>query len=171
MNNEKRIAVFAGSFDPFTLGHLDLVTRASRMFDELWVLLAVNTSKKYMLSQDARLEIAQRAVAPFSNVKVASFEGLTVEFMKSVDAKFLLRGVRNGADLAYEQAVAWNNQVLYPECETVFLSSAKEHLAISSSVVREILKCGVADSQSGRGVLLKFVPENVVELLLENFGK
>lgn len=167
----EKIAVFAGSFDPFTIGHLDIVERAASMFDELWVLLAVNASKKYMLSQDVRLELVRRAVAHLPNVKVAAFDGLTVDFMKSVGAKFLVRGIRTGADLDYEQTVSWNNKILYPECETVLLSSAQEHLAISSTVVREILKCGVAHNKNGRDVLAKFVPAGQIDLLLENYGK
>ena len=138
----KKIAVFAGSFDPFTLGHLDIVKRAAALFDELYVLLAVNASKKYMFSESARIEMIRKADAGVPNVKVESFDGLTVEFMKRIGAKFLVRGIRGSADVEYEQSVAWNNKVLYPECETVFLSSAPEHLMVSSTVVRELVAAG-----------------------------
>ena len=161
----KRIAVFAGSFDPFTLGHLDIVERASALFDEIYVLLAVNASKKYMMSENARLELVQKAVAAIPNVKVDSFGGLTVDFMKQVGAKFLVRGIRGSADVEYEQTVAWNNKVLYPECETVFLSSAPEHLMVSSTVVRELLKVGAANDEAGRAKLAKYVPEDVVTII------
>ena len=167
----KKIAVFAGSFDPFTVGHLDVVKRAAALFDEFWVLLAVNASKKYMFSESARLEIIRKAVAGISNVKVESFDGLTVDFMKRVGAKFLVRGIRGSADVEYEQTVAWNNQVLYPECETLFLSSAPEHLMVSSTVVRELLKVGVANDDVGKAKLAKYVPENVVPLLLSEMTK
>ena len=162
----KKIAVFAGSFDPFTVGHLDVVKRAAALFDELYVLLAVNTSKKYVFSEMTRLEIIRKAVAGISNVKVETFDGLTVDFMKRVGAKFLVRGIRGGADVEYEQTVAWNNQVLYPECETVFLSSAPEHLMVSSTVVRELLKVGVANDEVGRAKLAKYIPDEVLPLLL-----
>ncbi|MBR5412260.1 MAG: pantetheine-phosphate adenylyltransferase [Fibrobacter sp.] len=162
----KKIAVFAGSFDPFTLGHLDIVRRASALFDELWVLLAVNASKKYLLSESARLEIARKAVAEIPNVKVECFDGLTVNFMQRVGAKFLVRGIRGSADVEYEQTVAWNNKVLYPECETVFLSSAPEHLMVSSTVVRELLKAGIGKTKQGSAKLAKFVPESTIPLLL-----
>ena len=162
----KKIAVFAGSFDPFTLGHLDIVSRASALFDELWVLLAVNASKKYLLSESARLEIARKAVAEIPNVKVECFDGLTVNFMQRVGAKFLVRGIRGSADVEYEQTVAWNNKVLYPECETVFLSSAPEHLMVSSTVVRELLKAGIGKTKQGSAKLAKFVPESTIPLLL-----
>ena len=155
----KKIAVFAGSFDPFTLGHLDIVRRASALFDELWVLLAVNASKKYLLSECARLEIARKAVAEIPNVKVECFDGLTVNFMQRVGAKFLVRGIRGSADVEYEQTVAWNNKVLYPECETVFLSSAPEHLMVSSTVVRELLKAGIASDETGKELALEYIKE------------
>lgn len=163
----KKIAVFAGSFDPFTVGHLDVVKRAAALFDELYVLLAVNSSKKYVFSEMTRLEIIRKAVAGISNVKVETFDGLTVDFMKRVGAKFLVRGIRGAADVEYEQTVAWNNQVLYPECETVFLSSAPEHLMVSSTVVREILKVGIAGSEEGRTKFAKYVPADVVPILLK----
>ena len=162
----KKIAVFAGSFDPFTLGHLDIVKRASALFDEVWVLLAVNASKKYLLAESARVEIVKAAVKGIPNVKVDCFDGLTVDFMQRVGAKFLVRGIRGSADVEYEQSVAWNNKVLYPECETIFLSSAPEHLNVSSTVVRELLKVGVAKDEAGKAKLAKYVPEDVIPLIL-----
>ena len=161
----KKIAVFAGSFDPFTLGHLDIVKRAAALFDELYVLLAVNASKKYLLSESARIEIVKKSVESVPNVKVDSFDGLTVDFMKRVGAKYLVRGIRGSADVEYEQSVAWNNKVLYPECETIFLSSAPEHLNVSSTVVRELLKVGVAKNEDGKETLAKYVPAEVVTVL------
>ena len=161
----QKIAVFAGSFDPFTLGHLDIVRRASALFDELWVLLAVNASKKYLLDETVRVDMVRKAVAQFPNVKVDVYDGLTVDFMKRVGAKFLVRGIRGAADVEYEQTVAWNNKILYPECETLFLSSAPEHLMVSSTVVRELLKAGLAKSEDGRAKLAKYVPDTVIPLL------
>lgn len=161
----KKIAVFAGSFDPFTLGHLDIVKRASALFDEFYVLLAVNASKKYLLTESARVEIVKTAVKGIPNVKVDCFDGLTVDFMQCVGAKFLVRGIRGSADVEYEQTVAWNNKVLYPECETVFLSSSPEHLRVSSTVVRELLKVGVAKNADGKKILAKYVPAEVITIL------
>jgi len=163
----QKIAVFAGSFDPFTVGHLDIVKRAATLFDELYVLLAVNASKKYLFPEALRVEMVRKAVEPFSNVKVDSFDGLTVDFAKRVGAKYLVRGIRGAADVDYEQTVAWNNKVLCPEIETVFLSSAPEHLAVSSSVVREILKAGIANSEGGREKLAHYVPGPVAKMILE----
>jgi pantetheine-phosphate adenylyltransferase len=160
-----KIAVFAGSFDPFTLGHLDIVRRAASLFDELWVLLAVNASKKYYFDEATRAEMVRKAVADIPNVKVDVYDGLTVDFAKRVGAKFLVRGIRGAADVEYEQTVAWNNKVLCPEIETVFLSSASEHLAVSSSVVRELLKAGIANDGEGRAKLAKYVPADAIPLL------
>ena len=97
-----------------------------------------------------------------------SFDGLTVEFMKRVGAKFLVRGIRGSADVEYEQSVAWNNKVLYPESETIFLSSAPEHLNVSSTVVRELLKVGIAKNSDGKETLAKYVPAEVIPLLTFN---
>ena len=147
----QRIAVFAGSFDPFTLGHLDIVRRAAALFDELWVVLAVNASKKNMFSEEERL----------------TFINKSVDFMKSIGSKFLVRGVRGAMDVEYEQSIAWNNRMLYPECETVIFSSSSEHLSLSSSVVRELLKAGVSDTLDGRELLSNYVHVEIIPLLLK----
>ena len=167
----QRNVVFAGSFDPFTLGHLDIVKRASALFDELYVLLAVNASKTYLFDEATRVEMVRKAVAQFPNVKVDCFDGLTVDFANRVGAKFLVRGLRGAADVEYEQTVAWNNRVLCPDCETVFLSSAPEHLMVSSSVVRELLKSGIAKDEEGRKLLAQYVPEAIVPMVVEKICK
>lgn len=171
VKSERKIAVFAGSFDPFTVGHLDLVARGAGLFDELYILVAVNTSKKYMLSQETRVAFIKKACAGIKNVKVAQFSGLTVDFMKSVKAKYLLRGVRNGSDMDYELSVDWNNRLLNPECETVYLSSSRDHLMVSSSVVRELLKCGLAETAEGRKKLKSYVPATILNDLINEFKK
>jgi pantetheine-phosphate adenylyltransferase len=164
----KKIAVFAGSFDPFTLGHLDIVKRASALFDELWVVIFENTSKKYMYDEGTRMQMIQKAVKGLKNVKVDCAAGLTVDYMKMVKATYLVRGIRGAADVEYEQSIAWNNKVLYPECETIFLSSSPEHLNVSSTVVRELLKVGVAKGADGKKILAKYVPAAEIPLLTTN---
>jgi len=167
-----RIAVFAGSFDPFTAGHLDIVTRAAGMFDSLIVLVAQNASKKNMFNASLRKEMVEAAVSHLPNVTVSVFGGLTVDFMKSVGARYLVRGIRGAADLEAERAVAWNNKVLYGDVETVFLLSAPEHLVVSSSLVRELLKCGNEKSEAEQKALLsKFIPKSMVSMLLKEFRK
>ena len=171
-----RMAVFAGSFDPFTVGHLDLVKRAATMFDSLYVVVAQNASKKNMFDAETRKAMVEEAVSGIPNVSVAVHDGLTVDFMKSVGARYLVRGIRNASDLDMEQAVAWNNKVIYgsDDIETVFLMSAQEHLAVSSSVVRELLKCGCGKEKSlaeRKNLLSKFVPKDIVRMLLIAFRK
>ena len=169
---ERRVAVFAGSFDPFTVGHLDLVKRAADLYDSLIVLVAQNASKKNLFNAETRKAMVEMAVSGISNASVALHEGLTVDFMKSVGARYLVRGIRNASDLDAEQAVAWNNKVLCNDVETVLLFSAQEHLAVSSSVVRELLKCGAAKSDAEqRAILSKYVPRNIVSMILKEFRK
>lgn len=156
--SENKVAVFAGSFDPFTLGHMDIVRRAANLFDTVWILVAQNSAKKNMFSSEERKMHVEAAVAELPNVKVAVYEGLTVDFMSKVNARYLVRGIRNSADLCFEQSVAWNNKLLRHDVESVFLLSAPDHLSISSSVVRELLANGVKDSS----ILSKFVPEKIV---------
>ena len=171
-----RVAVFAGSFDPFTVGHLDLVKCAATMFDSLYVVVAQNASKKNMFDAETRKAMVEETVSGIPNVSVAVHDGLTVDFMKSVGARYLVRGIRNASDLDMEQAVAWNNKVIYgsADIETVFLMSAQEHLAVSSSVVRELLKCGCGKEKSlaeRKNLLSKFVPKDIVRMLLIAFRK
>ncbi|SIO10821.1 pantetheine-phosphate adenylyltransferase [Fibrobacter sp. UWB11] len=169
---KSKIAVFAGSFDPFTVGHYDLVERAAGMFDSVIVVVAQNANKKNMFDAETRKAMVEAAVSKIPNVSVAIHGGLTVDFMKSVGARYLLRGIRNASDLDAEQAVAWNNKVLFGDAETVLLLSAQEHLVVSSSLVRELLKCGASKSDDEQTALLsKFVPKNMVSVLLKEFRK
>ena len=170
----RRVAVFAGSFDPFTVGHFDLVKRAAGIFDSLIVLVAQNANKKNLFDAETRKAMIEVAVSEFPNVSVDVYGGLTVDFMKSAGAHYLLRGIRNSADLDAEQAVAWNNKVIYGDgdVETVLLLSAQEHLVVSSSLVRELLKCGAGKSPAEQKRLISnYVPKNMVSMLLKEFRK
>jgi len=138
----ERVAVFAGSFDPFTIGHKDVAERASAIFDKLIILIANNVNKKTHFSAEERVEFAKKAMKDFSQVCVEIWDGLTVDYLQKNNIKFLVRGVRRGSDLELEQAIAWNNAKLLPGTETVLLSSKPEHLNVSSSLVRELLKFG-----------------------------
>lgn len=148
-------AVFAGSFDPFTVGHLDLVRRAAPLFDEFIVLLARNDKKQPAFAEALRAAWILQACAGVPNLRVECSAELTVEFMQRVGATYLVRGIRSAADLAWEQAVAYNNKKLYDEAETLLLLSAPEHFSVSSSLVRELLAYG----RSPKG----FVPEEILE--------
>ena len=134
----KRIAVFPGSFDPFTVGHQNIVIRAMLMFDEIIVAIGENSQKKYMLSLEKRKAIIADAFKGVEQVKVESYSGLTVDYCNAEEAKFILRGLRNSRDLDFEQPIAQMNKKLDDSIETVFLVNAPEFSAINSSIVREI---------------------------------
>ena len=134
-----RHAVFPGSFDPITLGHVDIIRRALPFFDELTIAVGINTEKKYMFSLQQRMEFIQKTFQNEPAVKVVSYKGLTVDFCKATAANLILRGLRNPADFEFEKAVAHINQKL-SGIETLFLLTAAETASISSSIVREIIK-------------------------------
>lgn len=135
-----KIAVFPGSFDPFTVAHLDLVERALPLFDKIVVAVGVNSSKQSLLPVDVRLEALRDLFSNYVQVDVQSFSGLTVDFCDRVGAKFILRGLRNGSDLDFENAIAQNNLILNESIETYFLVSRSSLAHISSTIVRDILK-------------------------------
>lgn len=132
------IAVFPGSFDPVTIGHASIVRRAAPLFERIVVALGANSSKKTMFTVEQRLGWLKATFADLPNVKVVSFEGLTVDLCKREKAGFILRGVRNGADHDYERAIALMNRAM-TGVETVFLPAEPAHAHISSSIVRELL--------------------------------
>ena len=139
-----RIAVFPGSFDPITLGHYDIVERASPLFDKIIIAIGKNSQKKYMFSLEQRKEFIRNTFKDFPNVEVDDFEGLTVDYCKSKGVNFILRGLRNPADFEFEKAIAQTNRALTREnvIETIFLLTSSGKSFISSSIVREIITHG-----------------------------
>lgn len=131
-------ALFAGSFDPFTNGHLDIVKQASEIFDEVIVAVAYNSEKKGFLPVEKRLGLIIKSVAELENVSVDSYEGLTVEYAKKNDVNILVRGIRNPSDFEYEQQITGVNKTLAPEIMTVFFTPKAENAFISSTMVREV---------------------------------
>lgn len=134
-----RCAVFPGSFDPLTLGHVDIIQRALPFFDELIIAVGINTEKKYMFSIEQRMGFIKTSFQHEPTVKVTSYTGLTVDFCKESEASLIVRGLRNPADFEFEKAVAHINRKL-SGIETLFLLTAAETSSISSSIVREIIK-------------------------------
>jgi pantetheine-phosphate adenylyltransferase len=132
-------AVFPGSFDPFTLGHLDIINRGLTLFDELIIAIGVNSDKKYMFSLDQRKKFIEDTFTGNPKIKVVTYEGLTVDFCKNNEIEFILRGLRNPADFEFEKSIAHTNRDLAP-IETVFLLTAASTSYISSSIVREVIK-------------------------------
>lgn len=132
-------ALFPGSFDPITLGHHDIITRALDLFDEIVVAIGVNGDKNYMFTIEQRKEFIEKAFADEPKVKVTTYQGLTVDYCKEIDAQFILRGLRNPADFEFEKAIAHTNRKL-SKIETVFLLTAARTSFISSSIVRDVIR-------------------------------
>jgi pantetheine-phosphate adenylyltransferase len=139
---QKRIAVFPGSFDPITLGHRDIVTRALPLFDKIIIAVGQNAAKNYKFDLDRRIELIKQTFRGIDSIKVEHYQGLTVDFCKSKNARFILRGLRNPADFEFEKAIAQTNRELYKDVETVFLLTAARYAYISSSIVRDVLRHG-----------------------------
>ena len=134
-----RRALFPGSFDPITLGHYDVIKRGVKLFDEIVVAIGVNSEKKYMFSLEERKRFLEEAFKDEPKVRIETYTGLTIDFCKEIDAKFLLRGLRNPADFEFEKGIAHTNSKL-SEIETVFLLTAPETSFISSSIVRDVIR-------------------------------
>ena len=132
-------AIFPGSFDPITLGHVDIINRGVTLFDEVIIAIGENSSKNYMFSLDERIAFIERAFKDNPKVRVMSYSGLTIEFCKEVGVDFILRGLRNPADFEFEKAIAHTNRHL-STLETVFLLTSAQTSFISSSIVREIIR-------------------------------
>ena len=145
-------ALFPGSFDPITLGHYDIITRALDLFDEIVVAIGVNGDKNYMFTVEQRKEFIEKSFADEPKVKVTTYQGLTVDFCKEIDAQFILRGLRNPADFEFEKAIAHTNRKL-SQIETVFLLTAARTSFISSSIVRDVIR--------NHGDYTVLVPESV----------
>jgi pantetheine-phosphate adenylyltransferase len=135
-----KIAFFPGSFDPITKGHEDIVRRAIPLFDEIIVALGVNSSKKYMYTIEQRLKWIEDTFTDCKTIKVIQYEGLTINACKKHQVQFILRGLRNSNDYEYEKSIAMMNQAMAIDIETVYLNTKAESSAISSTIVRDIIK-------------------------------
>ena len=155
----KDVAVYPGSFDPPTNGHLDLIERGSKIFEELVVAILRNSEKTPMFSVAERLEMLRQLTAHLGNVRLDTFDGLMVEFAKSIDAKCVLRGIRAISDYEYELQMALMNRKLEPTLETVFMMPADKYSYVSSRLVREVAQAG--------GPVRGLVPEAVEQKLRE----
>jgi len=145
-------AVFPGSFDPITLGHLDILERSIPLFDEIIIGVGSNSEKKYMFPLSKRMAFIEETFSEYKSISVAKYQGLTIEFCKKVQANFIIRGLRNPADFEFEKAIAHTNRKL-SGIETVFLLTSAKTSFISSSIVREVI--------SNRGDYTQLVPPTV----------
>ena len=156
------IAIYPGTFDPITLGHVDIVVRASHMFDQVILAVAGSTSKNTIFSVEERIELASKVLEKIQNVKIIQFNGLMVDCAKENNASVILRGLRAVSDFEYEFQLAGMNRKLMPEADTIFLPTSEKYTYISSSLVREIAKFG--------GDITDFVPKVVKNVLIDKLA-
>ena len=149
----KKIAVFPGSFDPFTIGHESVINRSLPLFDEIIIAIGTNTKKKALFPIESRIEMIRDVFRDNPQVKVQSYSGLTVDFCKQHGARYLLRGLRTSADFEYERVIAQTNKAMLPELESVFLLTLPEHTHINSTIIRDVIRYG--------GDAGKFVPRAI----------
>lgn len=155
-------AIYPGSFDPVTMGHLDIIKRASKVVDELIVSVLNNNSKSPLFSVENRVKMLEEVVKDLPNVKVMSFEGLLVDFAKEVNAKVIVRGLRAVTDFEYELQMAQTNRIVNPKVDTMFLVTSEEYSYLSSTVLKEIARYG--------GALDRFAPPYIIEKVKSKYS-
>ncbi len=154
----EKIALFPGSFDPITLAHIDILNRALPLFDKVYVGIGLNSNKQSLLTANEREEMLKNVFAKHKNIEVLTYEGLTVDICKKVNAQYMIRGIRSVSDFEYEKAISQMNHAMQPDIESIFVLSKPGFSAISSTIVRDILRNG--------GDITQFVPKEVAEYLL-----
>lgn len=157
-----KIAIYPGSFDPVTLGHLDVIKRSANIVDELIIGVLKNSEKRALFTADERVELIRQVTKDISNVKVEAFSGLTVDFAKERGASLLVRGLRAVTDFEYELQIAQINHKLYPALDTIFFTTSVEYSYLSSSIVKEIASYG--------GDIRKFLPECIVQTVYDKYA-
>lgn len=148
-----RICLFPGTFDPMTLGHVDVIKRSVPLFDKLIIAIGVNANKTPMFSVEQRTEWIKEIFKDYPTIEVTNYTGLTINFCKEVGANYMMRGIRYIADFEYEKAIADMNRSLAPEVETIFLTCAPEYSTVSSTIVRDVIRNG--------GDVSHFVPREI----------
>lgn len=154
-------AIYPGSFDPMTFGHIDIIERSSKIFDEVVIGILNNSAKHPLFSLEERIEMAEGLVKKYDNVRVDSFDGLLVDYAKSIDANIVIRGLRAITDFDYEIQIAQTNKVEYPDLETVFLTTSLNYSYLSSTIVREFASYG--------GDISRFVPAEIIPRIKEKY--
>ncbi len=163
--SNSRIAVYTGSFDPITLGHLNVIERGSRLVDRLIVGIGINTGKQPLFTPEERVELVRHATEKFGNVDVRQFSGLAVRFVRECGARVMIRGIRPLSDVQAELTMTMANRQLDPSIETVFLMADEEFAHVSSSLIKEIAP--LADNEE----LARFVPPEVIERLRQKMAE
>jgi|OM-RGC.v1.022618645 pantetheine-phosphate adenylyltransferase len=156
-------AIYPGSFDPITLGHLDIIERASKLFSEIYIVVMENKRKKYTFSLDERIEMIRECTGHIDNLKIDFFRGLLIEYVKNNNIDVVIRGLRAVTDFEYELQMAMANKEMCPNVDTVFLMTDKKYSFISSSLVKEVAYYG--------GDISRWVPKNVEKKLITLLSK
>lgn len=154
-------AIYPGSFDPLTLGHLDMIERSTKIVDELVIGVLNNSAKNSLFSLDERVSMIKEMTESMPNVTVASFDGLLVDYMKEINATIIVRGLRAVTDFEYELQIAQTNHVENPEVETIFLTTSLQYSYLSSTIVKEFASYG--------GDISKFVPARFIDRIYEKY--
>ena len=154
-------AIYPGSFDPLTLGHLDMIERSAKIVDELVIGVLNNSAKNSLFSLDERVSMIKEMTESMPNVTVASFDGLLVDYMKEINATIIVRGLRAVTDFEYELQIAQTNHVENPEVETIFLTTSLQYSYLSSTIVKEFASYG--------GDISKFVPARFIDRIYEKY--
>lgn len=149
----ERICLFPGTFDPITLGHVDVIKRSAGLFDKLIVAIGVNSNKTPMFSVEQRIAWIDEIFKDIPNISATSYTGLTINYCKEIGAQYMMRGIRYISDFEYEKAIGDMNRLLAPEVETIFLTCAPEYSTISSTIVRDVIRNG--------GDVSKIVPKEI----------
>lgn len=158
-----KVALYPGSFDPVTNGHINIIERAAQLFDEVVVAVAVNSAKKPLFTTAERVELLEKSLAHLDNIKVVAFDGLLIDYLKENDLHFVIRGLRAVSDFEYEFQIAHLNRRLGKDMDTFFMMTSEEYFYISSSVVREVASFG--------GNVHGMVPAPVEDALHKKFNK
>lgn len=154
-------AIYPGSFDPVTFGHLDIIDRSTKIVDELVVAVLVNSAKKSLFSIEERVKMLSDLLSKYDNVRVESFDGLLVDYAKERDASIIVRGLRAVTDFDYELQIAQMNRTIYDKIDTMFLTTSLEYAYLSSTIVKEVASYG--------GDISHFVPESIIPLIYEKY--
>ena len=154
-------AIYPGSFDPLTFGHLDIIERSSRLVDELVVAVLINSAKNSLFSINERVSMIKEAICDIPNVSVESFDGLTVDFAQEREANMIVRGLRAVTDFEYELQIAQTNHIMNTEVDTIFLTTSLQYSYLSSTIVKEVASYG--------GDISKFVPAFIAERVYDKY--
>ena len=150
-----KIAIYPGSFDPMTYGHLDIIERSSKMVDKLYVSVLINSAKNPLFSIDERVSMITEMTSHLPNVEITAFDGLLVDYAKKMNASIIVRGLRAVTDFEYELQIAQTNRIVNPQVDTIFLTTSLEYSYLSSTIVKEVA--------SYAGDISRFVPEPIAE--------